>query len=67
MAKLTVARRDEEVVREGRQGTNHRSVEHFVLLVLEVKEALEHLVHSEVRGVRWDAAARDDLSAFPET
>ena len=54
-------------MREGRQGTDHCSIQHFVLLVLEVKVALEHLIHSEVRGVRWDAAARDDLSTFPET
>jgi len=54
-------------VREGGQRTNHRSVEHFVLLVLELKLPLEHLINREVRGVRRHTTTRDDLCPLPKT
>ena len=53
-------------MRECGQRTDHRCVEHLVLLVLELKESLQHLVHREVRGVSRNAAARDDLGPLPK-
>lgn len=64
---LTIARRNEEIVSECCQCSNHRSMHHIDFLILIAEVSFQQLVNCEIRGVCRDAATGYDLSSFPKT
>jgi len=66
MSRLTVCRRDEEIVSECRRAANQKRLREIQVFIVEVQVHLQMLVCQKVACMSRDASAGHDLRTLPE-